>query len=289
MTDVPPAATDPRDPWTDDPLTSRFRIWQRKRGHRYSLDDVLTAYEALQVCPSPGRYLDLGCGIGSVWLMVCDRGAPQQVDAIEAQDISAQMVRENIRRNEAAVNFVHGDLRDASAQEGLRAPFDLITGTPPYAPPGTATPSPDSQRAHARVELRGGIEAYLEAAAALLAPRGDLVVCSSADAARVLRAAKKTSFVPRRQVAAIPRAGRDPLFYVWHMSRAEDVPEDSPLEQVEFVARDAQGARTEAYVALRAFFGLPLQSQSASTTQAPATSTPTSPTQESPTENGAHG
>ena len=39
-----------------------------------------------------------------------------------------------------------------------------MTGTPPYKKLGTATPSPDPQRAHARIELRGGIEDYLATA-----------------------------------------------------------------------------------------------------------------------------
>ena len=40
---------------THDAITSRYRIWQRKRGHRYSLDDVLTAWEAAQAAPENRR------------------------------------------------------------------------------------------------------------------------------------------------------------------------------------------------------------------------------------------
>ena len=244
------------DPLTDDPLTSRVQIWQRRRGHRYSLDDVLTAFEAIDQRPSPARYLDLGCGIGSVLLMVCDRAHPGRAAAIEAQEISHALAERNIERNDFEVELAFGDFRKSEVQRSLSlSEFDLITGTPPYAPVGTATPSPDSQRAHARIEYRGGIEAYMDAASALLAPEGDFVVCAAGDPERVLRAAEAAGLVAHRRVDAIPRAGRDTLFHVWRLRRpGAKVP---TFEAHRFVARDEEGERTEAYVQLRRFFGLP--------------------------------
>jgi tRNA1(Val) A37 N6-methylase TrmN6 len=252
------------DPWTDDPLTDRVRIWQRRNGHRYSLDDVLTAYEALAARPTPARYLDLGCGIGSVLLMVLDRTRDAELNAaaaIEAQDLSHAMARKNIERAGFAVKLVRGDLRQPSARAQLGGPFDLITGTPPYAPPGTATPSPDSQRAHARIEFRGGIESYMEAASELLAEDGDFVVCAAGAPERVLAAAQQARLCVHRQVNAIPRQGRPPLFHVWHLRRDAADPSsiDHAFVQSSFVARDASGERTDEYIALRAFFGLPMK------------------------------
>ncbi|MFK8003464.1 MAG: methyltransferase domain-containing protein [Polyangiales bacterium] len=244
------------DPWTDDHLTAGVRIWQRKKGHRYSLDDVLTAHEALAQRPKPRRYLDLGCGIGSVLLSVFEKARPERAVGLEAQDQSFAMVQKNAARNEFDIELFQGDLRDPERRAALGGPFDLITGTPPYAPPGTATPSPDSQRAHARIEYRGGIEAYLEAAAELLAEDGDFVVCAGGDPARVVAGAEGTSLVPHQRLDMVPRAGRGVLFHVWRF-RAEP----AELRVKSFVARDEAGERTQAYVDLRAFFGLPLPSQ----------------------------
>lgn len=247
--------TDPTttDPWSDDHLTANVRIWQRKKGHRYSLDDVLTAHEALAQRPKPRRYLDLGCGIGSVLLSVYDTARPDRAVGLEAQDQSFAMVQKNAARNDFDIELFHGDLREPQARAQLAGPFDLITGTPPYAPPGTATPSPDSQRAHARIEYRGGIEAYLEAAAALLAEDGDFVVCAAGEVARVLDGAKATRLVAHHRLDVVPRAGRGVLFHVWRF-RAE--PADLRVER--FIARDEAGQRTQQYIDLRAFFGLPL-------------------------------
>jgi len=56
----------PPDDLTDDALTDRVRVLQRRSGHRYSVDDVATAWLALRTMPEARACLDLGCGIGSV-------------------------------------------------------------------------------------------------------------------------------------------------------------------------------------------------------------------------------
>ncbi|GAH31548.1 unnamed protein product, partial [marine sediment metagenome] len=60
------------EPITVDGLSARFRIFQRKKGHRHSTDDLLTAWYALEKSPPVTRALDLGTGIGTVGLLVLD-------------------------------------------------------------------------------------------------------------------------------------------------------------------------------------------------------------------------
>ena len=249
------------EPRTDDPLTGRFDVWQLERGHRYSLDDVLTAREALRAAPSAERVLDLGCGIGSVLLMEAHVLESARLVGVEAQSVSFGLARENVARNgqDHRVTLIHGDLRDPSvraAADAAGGPFDLISGTPPYMPPGTSTPSPHPQRAHARIELRGGVEDYLAAMASLLASGGRAVVCCGGrHPERALDGGREVGLRPLRRLDAVPRAGRDPLFSVFTFGGPESV---GPFVHAEpFVARDAAGQRTEGYVALRRFFGLP--------------------------------
>jgi tRNA1(Val) A37 N6-methylase TrmN6 len=131
--------------------------------------------------------------------------------------------------------------------------FALVTGTPPYLPVGTASPSPDPQRAAARIELRGGVEDYLAAAARVLAPDGVCVVCADGRfPERVLRGASAAGLVPVRRVDIVPRVGRSPLFSVWTSVFSSH----RTLEHVEVVMRDEDGARTEASRAMRRAFGL---------------------------------
>ena len=244
---------------TWDAITRDFRILQRRRGHRYSLDDLATAAEAAQLTPDARRVVDLGCGIGSVLLMVAWKLDHAQVWGIEALAQSIELARRSVHANGIAhrVTLLQGDLRELTvAWTGPRV--DLVTGTPPYLPQGTALPSPDPQRAAARIELRGGVEAYLEAASRIVARDGRVVVCADGrHPERVVAGAARASLVPVRRRDVIPREGAAPLFAVWTLRPREREGEVLPtLETHEAVMRDADGVRTARARAMRAVFGL---------------------------------
>ncbi|KAK4045090.1 hypothetical protein OUZ56_032498 [Daphnia magna] len=195
-------------PITSDANTADYRILQRKLGQRYSLDDVATAWEAVHARPQAARAIDLGTGIGSVLLMVAWKLQHARIEAIEAQEVSFRLLAQNVANNGLSdrVRIHHGDLRD-------RLPFaekaDLVTGTPPYLPPGTATEALDGQRAHARIELRGGVEAYCVAAAACLASGGAFVICADARTPERTEAAGRAAGLhPLAKRDVIPRAGK---------------------------------------------------------------------------------
>ena len=110
------------EPMTCDGLTRDFVLFQRRRGHRHSTDDLLTAWYATAHLPARAapRLLDLGSGIGSIGLAVLwvaqERGLEARLTAIEAQVQSFRLLQENIAANDVAARVValHGDLRDAS-------------------------------------------------------------------------------------------------------------------------------------------------------------------------------
>jgi tRNA1Val (adenine37-N6)-methyltransferase len=235
---------------TNDAIAGDFRITQRKHGHRYSLDDVLTAWEAASSAPEACECLELGSGIGSVLLMLAYKLPRARFHAVEAQRNSFRLLSENVRQNALSerVTLVHGDLR--AWNEGS---FELVTGTPPYVPVGTATPASDSQKAYARQELRGGVEVYLAAIGRVLAPDGVAVVCADARAPeRAFEGARRANLVVVRQRDVVPRAGKKgALFSLFTVKRAGQFEHAPP-----WVARDEAGARTQAYLDVRAFFGL---------------------------------
>ena len=176
---------------------------------------------------------------------------------IEAQDVSIELARRNVHDNGLGerVSLLHGDLREAT-REWPHGPCALVTGTPPYLPLGTASASPDPQRAAARIELRGGVEDYLAAAARVVSPAGVVVLCSDGRSpARVVRGAAAAGLSPVRRLDVVPRTGRAPLFSVWTCARAPR----GALEHDELVMRDERGERTEASHAMRRAFGLGMQ------------------------------
>jgi tRNA1Val (adenine37-N6)-methyltransferase len=239
-----------------DAIAGAFRITQRRAGHRYSIDDVLTAQVAAQAKPDARRCLELGSGIGSVLIMLCYKLPHATFLAIEAQRNSFRLLEHNIAQNglTSRVSALHADLRDAVGPE--LGEFDLITGTPPYVSPGSATPSHDAQRAYARQEWRGGVEDYIVAGSRVLAREGRLVVCADARSrARVEQAALRTKLIVLTQLDVYPRAGRAPLFSTFCLSNAYASDASTPELQT-FTARDEAGRRTEAYHALREYFGM---------------------------------
>lgn len=243
------------DELTSDAVTASFRLTQRRRGHRFSVDDLATAWEAARAAPDAESFLDLGCGVGSVLLMTAWRLEGARGFGVEAQDVSIELARLNVQQNGLSerVTLLHGDLREVT-RDWPHGPCALVTGTPPYLPLGTASASPDPQRAAARLELRGGVEDYLAAAARVVAPEGVVVLCADGRAPeRVVRGAEAAGLAPTRCLDVVPRAGRAALFSVWTCARA---PRANTIERAEVIMRDERGERTEASREMRRAFGL---------------------------------
>jgi tRNA1Val (adenine37-N6)-methyltransferase len=170
---------------TLDHLAGSWRIYQLKGGHRFSADDVLTAWTATRQRPAASRVLDLGSGIGSVGLLCLYRLPAATLLGLEVQELSWALARRTAAFNEleARAEFRRGDLRDPGALHDAGR-FPLVTGSPPYFPPGAATVSPHPQRAAARVELHGDVFDYCRRAAEHLEDDGLFVFVHAANDAR---------------------------------------------------------------------------------------------------------
>jgi len=240
-------------------LSGDWRILQRLDGQRWSLDDLMTAWFASRAMAvrAPERFLDLGCGIGSVLLMLAWRFPAASGVGVEAQDVSIELARRSIAWNgcEDRCDVRPGDLRDPQLVPEGRI-FDLVTGTPPYLPIGTARESPRIQKGPCNFEHRGGIEAYCVAAARTLARGGAFVVCEqAAQDARVHAAAAGAGLAMVHTLPVVPRSEKPPLFSVHELRwRAEARPHEA-LPPI--VVRDRGGARTDAFRTVRAEMGLP--------------------------------
>jgi len=244
------------EPITVDGLTATFRIFQRKKGHRHSTDDLLTAWYALEKSPPVTRALDLGTGIGTVGLLVL-AGMPEgmRLTCIEAQDVSYRFLRENLRANdvEARVDALHGDLRELALDQR----FPLVTGSPPYFDVAAGIVPADSQKAHARFELRGDVSDYASAARRHLESDGLFVLCFPwPQKARALAALHGEGFaVAHRDV--IPRTGLAPLFSLFACTLAPAGAPAPDVEEPPFVVRHEDGSHTQAMHDVRARFGWP--------------------------------
>jgi tRNA1(Val) A37 N6-methylase TrmN6 len=212
-------------------LVGPYRIFQRRNGHRHGLDDAATAWYALQKTPPVKRTLDLGTGVGTVGLAVLwGLGPAAELTCVEAQEISYRLLTENIAGNglNERVRPIHGDLRTLDLGER----FALITGSPPYFPLGTGSLPEDSQKAHARFELRGDLGDYARAAKRHITEDGLFVFCFPfQQKSRGMKLVTDAGFrlITIRDV--VPIRSKPPLFslYCASLSFAGEVTEEGPL------------------------------------------------------------
>ncbi len=230
-----------------------FRIFQRKRGHRHSIDDALTGWYALQKKPDAGRALDLGSGVGSVGLTVLSGlSETATMVCIEAQAISYALLKANISCNGLAVRVatLHGDIREIDLGER----FDLVTGSPPYFPIGTGILPPDSQKAHARFELRGHVGDYATVARRHLTDTGIFVFCFPfQQQQRCIELVSKAGLFIRSIRDVIPRAGRPALFSLYSAVLGDSALAASQSVDIEtpFIVADEHGRHTEEMIAMQ--------------------------------------
>lgn len=262
---TPPGGLDPEPGETLDGLCGRWRIFQLAKGNRFSTDDLVTAWYGTSWCPRAGRIADLGSGIGSVALLAAWRCPGAEVHTVEAQEESFRLARRSIAYNgqEHRIFPRLGDLRDPDLFAG-EAPFDLVLGTPPYWPEGHRLPAAHPQSIPARLEVRGGIADYAQAAARLLAP-GGLFACvfPNDQRARALAALAGAGLLCLHRRELVFKEGEPYGLDVFAAARRQDLPEgfedraQCPEVEAPVLIRQADGAVDPGIARIRLALGFP--------------------------------
>jgi tRNA1(Val) A37 N6-methylase TrmN6 len=266
---IPPGATngepsvEPGE--TLDAISGHFRLFQLENGHRFSTDDVLTAWYGTSWCPRARTVLDLGSGIGAVGMIAAWRLPGARFVTVEAQSESVRLARKSARWNgvEARFEIREGDFREP----GVLRPdekFDLILGSPPYFPPGSGVPGDHPQKIACRFELRGDIADYGATAARHL-ERGGIFACvfpvsPEVQEQRLKDAASSAGLVIVRQRAVVLREDERPLIGLFGLMRAEDLPEwmrGRTWHEPPLTIRTREGAVHPEYSAVKLSFGFP--------------------------------
>jgi tRNA1(Val) A37 N6-methylase TrmN6 len=245
-----------------DALSGHFRLFQLRNGHRFSTDDVLTAWYGTTWAPAARDVLDLGSGVGSVGMIAAWRCPGARVVTIEAQEESVRLARRSVEYNGLGNRYDArlADFRDPKAL-GEQERFDLVLGSPPYFPVGTGIEGDHPQKIACRFELRGDITDYARVAASHLAA-GGLFACVFPDAqrARVEQAARDAGLVIVRRRPVVFREGEPPLIGLFAMMRADDLPErmrDRTWVEPPLVIRCADGSVHPEYAAVKLSIGFP--------------------------------
>lgn len=277
---IPPGASSPPEIPADetlDAISGHFRIFQLRDGHRFSTDDVLTAWYGTTWAPRASSILDLGSGIGSVGMIAAWRLPGATVVTIEAQDESVRLARKSAAYNglEARYEIRHGDFRDQGASNlsaGASAKvedaplrederFDLVLGSPPYFPLDAGIHGDHPQKVACRFELRGDIADYASVAARHLAPGGVFAcVFPEEQRERIERAAQRAELCIVRRRLVVFKEGEPALVGLFLMMARHDLPEamrEQTWLEPALIIRTADGRVHPEYSAVKLAIGFP--------------------------------
>lgn len=155
----------------DEILNGRLRVFQTKRGYRFSLDSILLAHFVF--LKSHARVIDIGCGGGIILLIVATRFPQANLAGLEIQENLAILAEKNTKINNVdnRVKIFSGDARNIRNTFPPRS-FDAVIFNPPYRKLKSGRINPDPEKAIARHEIKGSLNNFLTAAKYLLKPAG---------------------------------------------------------------------------------------------------------------------
>jgi tRNA1(Val) A37 N6-methylase TrmN6 len=183
---------------------------------------------------------------------------------VEAQAESVALAKKSARFNGLTERYEirHGDFRDADVIKPDEK-FDLITGSPPYFPPGSGVESEHPQKLACRFELRGTVADYCATAVNHLA-LGGFFACvfptEPAQLARVEQGARAAGLVIVRRRPVVFREGEPPLVALFGLMRATDLPEwfrGQTWVEADLIIRTRDGQIHPEYSALKLAIGFP--------------------------------
>ncbi len=249
---------------TLDAISGYFRLFQLRDGHRFSTDDILTAWYGTTWGPTARTALDLGSGIGTVGMICAWRLPGAKFVTVEAQTDSLALAKKSAQFNGLTDRY---DIRagDFRGENILRADekFDLITGSPPYFPPDAGVKSEHPQKLACRFELRGTVADYCSTAAKHLA-LGGFFACvfphEPAQLARVEAGAKTAGLVIVRKRPVVFREGEPALIALFGLMRADDLPEwfrGQTWTEPDLIIRTREGKIHPEYSAVKLAIGFP--------------------------------
>ncbi len=196
------------------------------------------------------KVLDVGTGSGLIALMLAQRFADAQIDAIDVDPAAV---------NQANENFVHSkwsnrlQCRQIAVQDLAfkNARYDAIVSNPPYFI--DSLKNPDIQRQTARHTDTLSYEELLNASKILLQEDGSLSLILPAEAEEdILTLAAKTGFFPTRLVHVYSKPGKPVKRLLIELRKRKG----SPCEQSQFYIESDSSPRSDEYTALTKDFYL---------------------------------
>jgi tRNA1Val (adenine37-N6)-methyltransferase len=157
----------------DEILNGRLRVFQNRKGYRFSLDSLMLAHFA-SLKPHT-RVIDLGCGNGIILLILAKCFPKVHFVGLEIQEKLACLARKNSQLNdlENRVEIISGDARHIKNILPSHS-VDTAIFNPPYRKLYSGRINPLQEKAIARHEIIGSLKEFLNASKYLLKPTGSV-------------------------------------------------------------------------------------------------------------------
>lgn len=112
-------------------LNGKIEIMQPKRGYRVAIDPILLA-SFVDVKPHQ-EVLDVGCGVGTISLILKNREIRSNITAIDIDDVMCDFCQQNAKANKLEIEVINCSIENAGFNEKLKSKyFDQIVTNPPF-------------------------------------------------------------------------------------------------------------------------------------------------------------
>lgn len=176
----------------------KIKVFQDRRGYRFSLDALLLAH--FMTCRRGEKIADLGTGNGVIALTLAYLHSSLSITGVEIQPGMTDRASRNIRMNgfQERITVTRADIRNI--QEILRPEsFGAVVCNPPYRRTTSGRISPNVERKIARHEIAGGLADFLRAAAYLLPIKGRIsMVYPALRVVDLLQSLRNMNLEPKR-------------------------------------------------------------------------------------------
>jgi len=199
---------------TDSLFDDRLKIFQKKKGYRFSLDAAILAHH-VHLKPTDVA-VDLGTGCGVIPLILVLRTSSTHIYGIEIQKDLAALASRNVQVNgmEGSITILHRDMNDLKSclKPGT---FDVVFSNPPYREALSGRINPEAERAVARHEIKATLSDVVSVAESLLKASGSFVVVyPAARAIDLVVCMRAYRIEPKRLRLIHPKQGSEAILVV---------------------------------------------------------------------------
>ena len=125
--------------------------------------------------------MDLGCGVGAVFLSLLCRQPAIEITAVEKDSSFIALAEKNVEINgHKPISLIHSDIRELDGHLEPNS-FDLVLANPPFYPAGSGRLSPDAKKAVANHEIFGSLKDWISTANLLCKEGGTFSLIHLAD------------------------------------------------------------------------------------------------------------